>query len=179
EVGGAPGVRQMFAYQALNQVELAALAYGRQVQVFQEGNLGLRNRHVRGANGRALIGRGQEGARVVLHAAVGARGTDGDEAGEVAVFRTQPVGDPRADGRADQVRCAGVQAQGRFAVRLPLGVQAANHAEVVRTGGDLRQQVGNPKPGRATLAKLPGSTKQRRGVSVSFSIPPQTPRVSG
>ena len=71
--GSRRASRQMFAIQALNQVELAALSRWRQVQVFQEGNLGLRNRNVRGADGRALIGRGQKGARVVLHAAVGAR----------------------------------------------------------------------------------------------------------
>jgi len=97
---------------------------------------------------------------------VGAGRTDRDEAGQIFVFRTQSVSDPGADGRTDQVRSAGMQAQDGFAVGLSLGVQAPNHAEIIRAFGRFGQQLGYPMPGLAVLTECPRRTQQGRNFLV-------------
>src|SRR5262245_16598818 len=90
--------------------------------------------------------------------------TDGDESGQAAVFRAQPVGNPRTHRGSNEVRRAGVHAQGRFAVSLPFGMQAANDAEVIGTAGQLRQKLRYPEPGSAPLSEFPRRTQQRWNV---------------
>ena len=66
---------------------------------------------------------GQERGAPVVHAAVGERRADGDEGGQVLVLGAEPVGDPRAHARPDEVVAAGVQLQQRAAVRRVGAVQ--------------------------------------------------------
>ena len=86
---------ELAALPALQQVDLGALHGGADRLVLEEVDGGLGGVHPRVADRGAVVGGGEERGRVVLHAAVLVRRTDGDEGGQVLVLGAEPVRDPR------------------------------------------------------------------------------------
>ena len=83
--------------------------------------------------------RGQEGGAVFTHAAA----LDTDKAGQVRVFGAEAVADPRAHGGTHFGKGAGVKLQRRAGVLRVVGVHAAQEAEVIGDGGEVRHQIGD------------------------------------
>ena len=150
--------------QPLDQVELPPLHRRGELVVGEEGDRGVLHRDVGRADRRPLIDGRQERAGVVLHAAVGTRRGDRDEAGQVAVLGPQPVRDPRPERRSDEAGGPRVQPQGGLSVGAALGVHAVDDAQVVHVPGDVREQLGDPSTALAVLGEFPGGLAQQRGL---------------
>ena len=110
------GLLELAPLPALQEIELASLHRRRHRLVVEEVDGRLLGLHPGRADCGAVVGSGQEGRRVVLHAAVLVRGADGDEPGQVLVPGAQSVGDPRAHRGAHEAVAAGVHRQDRAAV---------------------------------------------------------------
>ena len=150
----------VLAVDLVEQVELEALDVPRQVPVGDVAHAGLVGGGAGVPQGGPLVRGGEEGRAPVVHAAVGEGRADGDEAGEVPVLGPEPVGDPRAHARPDEVVAAGVQLQQRPAVRRVGAVQGVEDAEVVDQLGDVREERADHDPALAVLLELPGRAEQ-------------------
>src|SRR4051812_43952922 len=91
------------------------------------------------------------------------RRADGNEAGQVLVFRTQAVRDPRSHAGADEGVAAGVQFQKRSAVPRVRAVHRANQAQVIDAAGDVWEQLADPGAPLAVLLELPGRAEEVAG----------------
>ena len=93
-----------------------------------------------GVEGDAVVDGGQEPGRPVCVAARGAllAGLHYDEARQVGVFRTQPVGNPRAERGTSELLGAGGHENLRGGVVERVGVHRADQRDVIRVGADVR-----------------------------------------
>ena len=110
---------------------------------------------VRGrVHARALEGRGEEGAAVVLRAAQRDGRGDGEIAGQVLVLRAKAVECPRAERGAHEARAAGVKLHEGLGVVRNVRVHAAQEAHFIGVLGDLREGFRNPQAALAALLEL-------------------------
>ncbi len=135
-----------------------------QLLVGQVRDDGLGDRDFCRADRHALMSGGQEGAAVVLHAAVTPRRRDRDEGRQVLALAAQSIADPGPDTGPHEVRLTGVQSQQRLAMCRALGVQRADHAQLVGVPGQLRKQLADPDAAFAVLGELKRRTEQRAEV---------------
>lgn len=159
---------EFFAVQGVDEIDFAALLRGGEALVADLVDavvVGLATAHdidgaaalaaVADGEFRALIGRGEEGAAVVLRAAVGGRRIDGDEAGQVLVLRAKAVEGPRAEGRSNKLGNAGVHLDEGLRVARLIALHAAQQAEFVGVLGDVRKRVADPQAALAALFEVP------------------------
>ena len=91
-----------------------------------------------------------------------AAGGQHDEAGQILVFRTQPVSGPSADRGGAKVLVAGVDQQLRRAMVELVGVHRLDKANVVHHRTEMRQPVRQPRPGLAVLLERKLRTQHLR-----------------
>ena len=106
------------------------------------------------ADARALINRRQKGAAISLRAAERERRADRDEARQVFIFGAQAVEHPGAHARAHELGAAGMQLHESLGMIRDIRVHAAQHAQVIRMVGDLREQLGNPEAALARAGRI-------------------------
>ena len=116
------------------------------------------------ADVRALVDARQEAAAPQLRADDRLARAEHHEAGQVLVLRAQAEGQPRAEARPDRLHVARVHHQQRRLVIRVVGVQRAEHADVVDAAGDVREEVGDLD---AALAARP--RRERRGHELAAS----------
>src|SRR5205814_7913308 len=102
-----------------------------------------------------LIDRGQKRAAVVLRAAKRAWWGEGNEAGQILVFRAEPVNGPRSKGWPDKLETAGVHLQEGLRMARQVGLHAAHEAHLVGMFRDIRKEFRNPQAAVAALRELP------------------------
>ncbi len=109
-----------------------------------------------GANHRGLMVRGEKGAGKVLRAAVGHPVVVQQHvAGQLFVLRAQPVGNPRAQTWRGADAAARMEQQILRAVQGCLADDRADHAQLIRDVGDVRQEVAHPQARLPALFEFP------------------------
>ena len=98
---------------------------------------------------------GEEGVRVIARSAFAGGWHDGDETGEVFVFRSESVSHPAAYRGANEVGCTGVQEKCRRAVGDALGMHRVDEAKVVDMLADVWEELADPLAGFAVLFEIP------------------------
>ena len=121
-------LRELLGIQVAQQVELP-LRLLRRARGLEIADRRFLRRHARAADRRALIDRGQKGVAVIARAAVAEARAERDEAGQILVFRAEPVGDPRAHRGPHEGRRAGVEKERGRAVRDAVGVHRADRCK--------------------------------------------------
>ena len=147
----------------LQHVELVALLFRRQAFLIQKFDRLLHQiveLHAGVADGRSLIGGGQESAAPVFRAAVRERRLDGDESGQILILAAEAVDDPRPHGRARERVRAGVKLEAGAAVRNAIAHHGAHQAQIVGAFGDVRKQAADPESALAVLLEFPGRLHQ-------------------
>ena len=150
------------AVHRLHEVELLALEFAREIGIADVGELRVAAFLALRADARALIDGGKKCRAVILRTELNRRG-DGDEAGEVFIFRTEAVERPRAEAGADELRAARVHLDVRLRMIRDVGRHAAQHADVVGVLGDICEDLGDPLPALAVLREF-----ERRCEQLSF-----------
>ena len=89
---------------------------------------------------RSLMGSWEEVAPPDLVTGIGRVRSDDDERGEIAVFGSQAVADPRTDARPGERKGAGVDAERRLVVIRVVSFHRADHAQVVDASRHLREE---------------------------------------
>ncbi len=125
-----------------------------------ERDLGLRRRHARIAQRRAVVDGGQKSGTVIIDPAMSQRGTNRDEGRQVIVLGPQPVANPRAHARSNERVAAGMQLEQRPAMPGIRAVHAVEKAQVVDALTHMRKQLTHPGSRLAVLPKLPGAGQQ-------------------
>ncbi len=138
----------------VNEIELPALFVLRDVRVADVLN---HLRHARGlrVDARALIDAGEEGRLVVGRAARGqAAAAEGDEAGEILVFRAETVDEPRTHAGFRDAEGAGVHEHRGDLVGGDVGPHRADDGKVVRVGSGFGEHLASFEPALAVLGEL-------------------------
>ena len=134
-----------------HQVQLAALLAQRRraaADVFDHS----RDRRVFRRDARAAAPRGEEGVAPLLVAARrGAIGRKRDEAGEILIFRAEPIHRPRADARPHTGELTRVHDELRRLMHAGFRVHGADHAEFVRMLRELWKQFADLHPALPVL----------------------------
>ena len=111
----------------------------------------------------ALINTGQKARAPQARACAGERSGEHDDiGGEVAVFRAESVGDPRAEARPAAAPEAGVEKHLRRGVVEFLGVQRAHDGDFVGHAREVRQQFGDQLAALAARLKFKARAEQAR-----------------
>ncbi len=108
-----------------------------------------------GHDERALIRSRQEVARKDLSARVGLLRRDDDEAGQIAVQRTEAISHPRAHAGPRLRERARVHTKRGVVVVRVRGVHRANQRDVVHAASDVRKQRAHLRAALPVLRKLP------------------------
>ena len=163
EVGVVAAVLGVAGVHLAQQVELETLLVGGDVG-WREVADGLGhhvvNVHRGGANGRALVGAGQEARAEELVAALPLGGLDGDEAWKVLVFGAEAVEQPGADAGAREGERPGEELQHGGAVVDAFADHRAHDAEIVDAASDFGEELANGRAALAAAGELPGRLHQ-------------------
>ena len=159
--GGVGGVfLQMILVHLLQHVQLDSLQVDVGFRIFDVLDGGVFGLNAGVADRRPLkVGR-QEGAAPVLHAAMAERRANGDESRQVLILRAQAVGHPGTDAGTDERVAAGVQLQQGASVGRVVGMDGANHAQIIGPRTDVREQVADGQAALTVLLELPGRLQQ-------------------
>ena len=150
EFGVAGALREMPAVHHLHEVELTALRPAREMGAGDIVNRGLCHFLPVHADGGAVVDRGQEGARVGR----GARGIETDESGQILIFRSESVTDPRTEAGPFAEPVAGVELEEGLGMDPGVGVHAVEEAELVGVFGRLGHEFGNTEAAPAVLFEV-------------------------
>ena len=156
--------RQVFAVQIPQQVQPFALALAADLLRRTQVN----DRIAGGAELRPLVGGRHEASPPIRLAVDGAAAMICEDhvAGQVLVLRAQTVGQPTAHaGMAGQHRAGVHLVQGRTVI-VGQGMHRADHREVVRVLGDLREQFRNFEAALPVLLELPRGGHQPAGIAL-------------
>ena len=134
DAGVDPLALEQLAVHRLDEVELEPLGVRVEPGVLDVAEPGRRRRADLVADPRPLVDRRQEGAAVVLRAAVAGDRLDGDEAGQVLVLGPQAVERPGPQRGPDELRAARVHHQVGLRVRGEVGVHAPDRRRARRRG---------------------------------------------
>ncbi len=107
------------------------------------------------AEGNALMGGGEETGTPVDGAAAGSAGSalEHDEAGEIAGFGADPVGDPGTDAGPAELAAAGVHEQLGWRVVEQRGLAGTDDGEVIDDAGGVGKEIAHPGAGLAVLTE--------------------------
>ena len=122
-----------------------------------------------------LVHAGDEAAAPAALAAagLGAAGDEGDEAGQILIFRAEAIGGPGTHGGAALTRVAGEEEQLRRGVIELVRVHGADHADLVGDGVEVGAGVAHPHAGLAIAGKGARGTHElgdagREGKAAAF-----------
>ena len=153
----APG--QVFTVEVADQVEHATLATDADTGL----RLEIQNRLCSGPQRRALIAARQKTAAPSRRAALepAARVGQHDERRHVTILRAQAIGRPGTEAGFAHENRAGVHLVHRLRMVHAVAVATAQHANVIRVPGDVREEVADLEAGLAARAKRLDRAKQR------------------
>ncbi len=134
------------------------------------------DRHITGVDGCGLVLSGEESVGPKLGADDRTSGGKGNVAGEVAVFRTEPIGYPASHGRADRLGVPRLHdKEAGFVVGL-IRVHGADDAEVVRMSGKVGEEFAHDQPALPVLGErkraghIAGALGLASGIRRGFSF---------
>lgn len=147
----------------LDQVDLGSLEVTGHALVAYVGNQ-FADLRVLGVDVSALVGTGKKGGSPVLGFDDGNPSrAQGDEAGEVFVFRTETVVDPASHTRANEVDPLGpgIHEHERRLVIGDVGIHRVDDAEIIDLLGDLGEEIAGPDAALSMLGELERGLHQR------------------
>ena len=152
-IGGRLG--EVLAVDGVEEIELGALADGVVMGIVEILDGGLFYGHI-ASDGGALVDSGEEGAGPVADSAVAEGWVDREEAGEVLIFGTEPIRNPRAEAGADEGIGTGVEFEQGAPVSFVGAVDGFDDTEIVGAGPDEGKEVTDHGAAFGAGAEFPG-----------------------
>ena len=139
----------------LNEIDLASLQVPGKAVASQILQVCVLDRAPEASDGCALVEGREKCASVVLGSTDAGRRRKADESGEILVFGSEAVEDPRPHGGADELETAGVKLNEGLGVRWDIPIHSIQEAEIISVLGELGEKFGDRKTTLASGSELP------------------------